>query len=420
MQNYYDYQKYAILYVDDEEHSLKYIKRYYASKFRFLIAPNAAEGYKILEEQHAEIAILMSDQRMPGEKGVQLLEKSRQNFPHILRILATAFTDIDAAVAAVNSGAIYKYMSKPFDLKLLEMTLLRGIEFFVVQRERDQLLREKLTVLHNLMITDRIISLGILAAGLGHYVRNSLVAVQTFLDLAPVKLGQEIAVEKMRNPNFWKDFYTHVQDQVRRITGMLDDLGTTAERPTMNYEAQVELPTVIKEVLEKSEHPLAAKHITVDNQIPAALPALTVDRMKFYRLFELLLEDDIACLPEGGQITLRAKALPPDDQNETRLQIEVEDNGPGLPQEALRAVFDPFFLRADDPQHFGISLMACYFIVYHHGGTIKVKSRDGQGTTFVITLPLRPQTRYIAPNERDFLVQVLLNDNLWEKLLATA
>jgi len=130
----------------------------------------------------------MTDQRMPGEKGVWLLEKARQLRPRIIRILATAYADMEAAIAAVNTGAIYKYVTKPWDPPQLENTLKRGLEFFIVQRERDQLLREKMSVLHNMMIADRIVSLGLLAAGLSHHIRNSLVAVKTFLDLAPAKM----------------------------------------------------------------------------------------------------------------------------------------------------------------------------------------------------------------------------------------
>src|SRR5215211_1389072 len=107
MENTYDYKKYAILYVDDEEKSLKYFARAFEEQFHILTASSAQEGFKILEEHQERIGILMTDQRMPGEKGTWLLEKARQLRPRIVRILATAFADMDAAIAAVNTGAIY-------------------------------------------------------------------------------------------------------------------------------------------------------------------------------------------------------------------------------------------------------------------------------------------------------------------------
>ena len=191
MHNLYDYKRFAILYVDDEEQSLKLFTRAFQDQFRILTATNAQDGLKLLEEHKDQVGLLMTDQRMPGEKGVWLLEKARQLRPRIVCLLVTAYADMDAAIAAVNNGAIYKYIAKPWDVPQLENTIKRGLEFFMVQHERDQLLREKMSVLHNVMMTDRIVSLGLLAAGLSHHLRNSLVAVKTFLDLAPAKMKEE-------------------------------------------------------------------------------------------------------------------------------------------------------------------------------------------------------------------------------------
>src|SRR5712675_2022678 len=140
MQSFYDYKKFAILYVDDEEKSLKYFARAFEDQFRIFTAANAQDGLKILAAHKDEIGVLMTDQRMPGEKGVWLLEKARQLRPRIIRMLATAFADMEAAIAAVNTGAIYRYITKPWDPPQLENVLKRGLEFFLVQRERDSLL----------------------------------------------------------------------------------------------------------------------------------------------------------------------------------------------------------------------------------------------------------------------------------------
>src|SRR5262247_3835098 len=233
MSSLYDYKKFAILYVDDEEKSLKYFARAFQDEFRIYTAPTAQEGFKLLEAHRDEIGVLMTDQRMPGEKGVWLLERARQLRPRIIRILVTAYADMDAAIAAVNTGAIYKYVTKPWDPPQLENTLRRGLEFFMVQSERDQLLREKMSVLHNMMIADRIVSLGLLAAGLSHHIRNALVAVKTFLDLAPAKMEEEkLELNELRNPDFWKEYYQNVQAQIEKINTMLKDLWTASEKPT--------------------------------------------------------------------------------------------------------------------------------------------------------------------------------------------
>src|SRR5687767_394072 len=308
MQSFYDYKKFAILYVDDEEKSLKYFARAFQDQYRVFTATNAQDGYALLAQHKDEIAILITDQRMPGEKGVQLLERARQFRPKIIRILATAYSDIDAAIDAVNTGAIYKYVHKPWDVPNLEVTLRRALEFFMVQRERDALLKEKLSVLHNLMITDRVVSLGVLAAGLGHHIRNSLVAIRTFLDLAPEKMQEEkVDLEELRNPNFWKDFYGHVQKQLQRITELLTDLGLATNNPKTHFTDAINLRSVLEEVLPQVTLKTPEKSITVENNIPADLPRMQVDKYKIVRFFELLLKDEFLNLPDGGKLEFKAR-----------------------------------------------------------------------------------------------------------------
>src|SRR2546430_7884254 len=294
MESLYDYKKFAILYVDDEEKSLKYFVRAFEDQFRILTATNAQDGFKLLETYADDIGLLMTDQRMPGEKGVWLLEKARQLRPRIIRMLARAFADMEAAIAAVNTGAIYKYITKPWDPPQLENTLKRGLEFFIVQRERDQLLREKMSVLHNMMIADRIVSLGLLAAGLSHHIRNSLVAVKTFLDLAPAKMEEEkMDMTGLRNPDFWKEYYQNVQAQIGKINNMLKDLWTASEKPAFEFSDKVQLREVVGDTMLELKDAFSAKKIEVENKVPDSLPALNVDKPKFYRLFQLLFKDEI-------------------------------------------------------------------------------------------------------------------------------
>jgi len=420
MDSVYDYKKFAILYVDDEEKSLKNFTRAFEDQFRILTATNAQDGLEILEEHKNHIGLLMTDQRMPGEKGVWLLERARRLQPRIIRILATAYSDLDAAIAAVNTGAIYKYVTKPWDPPQLENTLKRGLEFFLVQRERDQLLREKLSVLHNMMIADRIVSLGLLAAGLSHHIRNALVAVKTFLDLAPAKMEEEkMDLNGLRNPDFWKEYYANVQSQIEKINNMLKDLWTASETPSFEFADQVQLRSVIDETIVRIQNEFAAKQITIENSVPTTLPPLNVDKPKFYRLFELLLRDELASLPPGSQVSFSASACGNGMHNDS-VEIVLHDNGPGLPKEALRLVFDPFVVRSNSPVEYGIHLMACFFIVHHHGGRISARSDEGQGTTFTLRLPLNPsQTPTATESDTQFLQKVLLSDAIWEKL-ATA
>ncbi|MFM1770482.1 MAG: hypothetical protein RJA22_3011 [Verrucomicrobiota bacterium] len=416
----YDYKRFAILYVDDEERSLKYFARAFEHQFRILTAPNAQEGLRLLEAHGEEIGLLMTDQRMPGEKGVWLLERARQLQPRIIRLLATAYADMDAAIAAVNTGAIYKYVTKPWDPAQLETTLLRGLEFFMVQRERDDLMREKMSMLRHAMIADRIVSLGLMAAGLSHHIRNSLVAVKTFMDLAPARLREErVDLQALRNPEFWRDYYHTAQGQIARVNDLLKDLWQASERPGPGFQDEVRLCDLVGQVILEAKPRLAARNLSVENQIPASLPPLRVDGPKFRRLFELLVHDEIATLPAGATFTFSARVRDIPGTDEQEILLHLRDNGPGLPAETLRVIFDPFNLRADTPAEYGINLMAVFFIVHHHGGRIDARSEDGAGTTFSLTLPTDPERSPSGEENTRFLERVVLNDRLWERVLSS-
>jgi two-component system, probable response regulator PhcQ len=416
MESLYDYKKFAVLYVDDEEMSLKYFARAFQNQFQILTAASAKEGYQILEQHRDKIALIMTDQRMPGEQGVQFLGRARQLHPRAIRILTTAYSDLEVAIEAVNSGAIYKYISKPWEVPDLEITLKRALEFFMVQRERDFLLGEKLSALHRMMIMDRVLSLGIVAARLDRYVRNPLVAVRTFLNLVPDRLLEEkVDVEEVRNPNYWKEFYLHAQSQLRRITDLLRDLVSARDINDPARLDALDLKEAVGKTVENLNSRLAQNGITIVNRIPSGLPPMMVEGDRFRRLLDLLLKDEVISLSSGDRVVLSAHRP---SGTEDVMEIEVKDNGRGLPRDALRAVFDPFFAGIDKYQEFGINLMACYFIVYHHGGKIDVHSEEGQGVTFTLTLPMQPKLDSPAEEEEAFLQRVLVNDAFWERVIA--
>ena len=119
-----------------------------------------------------------------------------------------------------------------------------------------------------------------------------------------------------------------------------------------------------------------------------------MDQPKFDRLFDLLLRDELAMLPAGSRITLAAEL------QDQEVAVSLTDNGPALPQEALRVVLDPFVITHGTPSEYGINLMACFFIVHHHGGRIEAQNLPGGGNRFTLHLPLHPE-RAAAASERD-------------------
>jgi signal transduction histidine kinase len=144
-----------------------------------------------------------------------------------------------------------------------------------------------------------------------------------------------------------------------------------------------------------------------------------VDRKKFERLFELLFEDELVFLPAGSRIVVSAEVRE-GKAGEPEIRIEVRDNGPGLPPESLRTIFDPFSVRNNSPSEYGIRLMACFFIVHFHRGNIVAQSAEGRGTTFTLRLPVNPRGLPAGEESDLFLHKVQLNDEMWSKLLASS
>jgi signal transduction histidine kinase len=265
------------------------------------------------------------------------------------------------------------------------------------------------------MIADRIVSLGLLAAGLSHHIRNSMQAVKTYLELLPQKMAEERGnADSLRDPGFWREYHQNVQDQIKKITVLLGDLRAASENKAGDpFADEIYLQPAIAACVDALREPLAARRITVDNQIPALLPPLRVDKPKFERLFDLLLKDELAMLPAGSRITFTAEL------QGSEIAIGLADNGPALPQEALRIALDPFVVTSGAPSEYGINLMACFFFVHHHGGKLEAQNLPGGGNRFTIRLPLRPAPPAETAGETEFLKKAMLNENLWEKLLAS-
>src|SRR5207302_1681947 len=126
-----------------------------------------------------------------------------------------------------------------------------------------------------------------------------------------------------------------VQGQVEKINSLLKDLWLASEKPPVQFADQVQLGQVVLPVLDTLNPKFAAKGIRIENNIPDTLPSLMVDKPKLVRLFELLLNDELVSLPAGTQITLSAQMSPESTAQRPEIQVEIRDDGPGLPQEAL-------------------------------------------------------------------------------------
>lgn len=156
----------VILFVDDEAATTKYFQRAIGTLAPVITAGSVEEGKRVLDAHAETLLILVSDQRMPGEYGNELLRYAKERYPHIIRILATAYSELDNTVEAINEGQIHRYLKKPLDITALRIELKQVLEYAYLRKERDQLVREKMIVQHTQIVAHRMGVLQALCASL--------------------------------------------------------------------------------------------------------------------------------------------------------------------------------------------------------------------------------------------------------------
>ena len=133
-------RRHPILVVDDEVANVRLLKRVLGADHEVFEAQSGSEGIEILEKE--PISLIITDQRMPGITGVQLLERSLTIRPDAIKILLTGYTDVQALIDAINAGHVYKYVPKPWDADELKLTVRRALEAYELKESNDNLTRD--------------------------------------------------------------------------------------------------------------------------------------------------------------------------------------------------------------------------------------------------------------------------------------
>jgi len=172
---------FKVLYVDDEDAWRVVFQRTLNGVFDVITARNTEEGWDLLKKHADEIGVIISDQRMPGRPGIELLKQARAYFPKIVRIITTGYSDSNIAVHATNQGAIYHYISKPWNSDELLSVVKRSMDFFLVRRERDNLLERKLSTIQRKNLESKLQCLLVFAISNSGFVRHSTNAMSAYL-----------------------------------------------------------------------------------------------------------------------------------------------------------------------------------------------------------------------------------------------
>ncbi|MFD2037135.1 response regulator [Belliella marina] len=135
-------EKIRVLYVDDEENNLQAFKATFRRDYKVFIAISAMEARDMLSTQ--EVDIIITDQRMPEETGVDFLESIIPLYPDPIRILLTGYTDIQAVIDAINKGQVYHYLTKPWEEDYLRTVIKNAFEVYSLRNENRKLTEDLL------------------------------------------------------------------------------------------------------------------------------------------------------------------------------------------------------------------------------------------------------------------------------------
>ncbi len=242
-------QEHVVLFVDDEEKTRKYFNRLFGDKFRIMVAVDGMHALEVFKQNSEKIAVVVTDQRMPNMSGTQLLEKVREIKPTCIRILSTAYADIDTAIDAVNKGGMYQYITKPWEVNDLEAAIDRALELYSIQLERDALLRQKLSSVEMLASSDRVLSIATMAVFRNEELNHVGEALKPLVELAEIGADNDIKEPGIDPSLNWRELYRRHLVFLRAIREGLTDDKLRGE--DLNYGESVPVMDVVGPVTEE-------------------------------------------------------------------------------------------------------------------------------------------------------------------------
>ncbi len=359
----------SVLYVDDDASNLVVFAASVGAVLPVLTA-NTGEAALALLARH-EVAVVLADQRMPGMSGVELLERVQAEWPDVVRVIITAYSDLEASIDAINRGRVDAYFKKPWEPRELKLSLTEA-------RRRYQEKKRARELEQRLVATERAYALGVVAAGVAHELRSPLTALSLSVQLAQQLAGDRQPDEAART------LLAQTLDDCAWAVKSIVEITQSMELSTRRREATL---VDLKEVVESAAVSVRGE-LRVRGRLAlelADVPPLRASRTQLGQVVLNLLVNATQALDEARR-----------DLNEVRvvltheasgLVLAVSDTGGGIAPEALSRIFDPFFTTREEGGT-GLGLAISKRIVDELGGTIDVSAVPGGGTTFRVRLPL--------------------------------
>jgi len=378
--------EHAILFVDDEWANRVVFEHNFNDRFRVVCVGSGAEALKIMEAD--SVACVVTDQRMPAMTGNELLRRAKERHPQVIRVVVTAYSDLDPILKAVNDGLVARYIVKPWVKEELEKILAWAVEAFALGAESSDLQMR-------LLKSERLITLGEMASGVLHEVQNLLSAPKnnaaylqdaarhsrelagllsvhgkTLPDAARSSL-EDLAAELPDVAQEMAYAIRGIEDVLSSFRNVLrDTVAQGASQPTDSIRYAV---TLLRSMV---------KGIEIDFNGPERLPKVMIGQTELTQVLINLGGNAVQAFPRNalGRVTILATA------GNGRVDFAVADNGPGMSAEVLAKIGTPFFTTKDEGTGLGIS--ACRRLVANAGGDFRLESTVGRGTTVHFSIPV--------------------------------
>lgn len=235
--------------------------------------------------------------------------------------------------------------------------------------ENAMLYKEQRERFRRMIRADRLATIGELAAGAAHEIRNPLTAIKSSLQYLESRLHEERE----------RKLLDVALQETDRIDGILAAL-LSFSRPSEIKKEPYNLIVTLEESLALISYQARSGSVDIETKFPADPVVLTGDKSQIKQLFLNIFLNAIQAMERGGRLTCEVLAL-----GNAKVLVRIADTGEGIPEENMDKIYDPFFTTKKGGTGLGLSI--CYSIVKSHQGEIEVRSRVGEGTTVLVTLP---------------------------------
>ena len=393
-----------VLYVDDERPNRIVFEKSFAGRFRIRTAADGNEALAILKQE--PVAVLLTDQRMPGMSGDELLRHVKRDHADVVRVVITAYSDIEPILAAINEGLVARYIVKPWNREELDQLLRWAIAAW-------QFTRDSSALQHRLLETERLATLGSIVGSVVHDlnqpVASMLMNCERMLYLAQaLPLVSAMAAKLSPGSGAIGDPTTeflsekersHLDDLLTELPEIIDELRTSTEHMRgmtadlhqflRGQRRDVDVATspvpVIKHALGVCQDVAVRSRGFLRYDGPETLPSVRISSTELTQVLINVVTNAAQALGErvtgDGSVIVSAESTP------GSIKFVIADNGLGIAADVLQKVGTPFFTTRR--QGTGLGIAQCQRLVGKAGGSFRIASEIGKGTTVTFTIPTR-------------------------------